>query len=221
MPQREFTSEYVYRESCAVCQLFGNQFEAAHLRIADTYPVEPPRVEGRTSVAIDRVYGSVAVGPFSYEAVTAGRFQTRLAMRNFTLAQLGLLALALRDFADGRLALGFGKSRGFGRMGLEVVAVRFRYPGCAVRDGTLVTVAGAPIGPADHVHGAGAFPNTGRYGFPAPDAAPLPEGRAAVEDGWGAAEVALDGDAAAALPAVWRACVARWAELAQPAVGAT
>jgi CRISPR/Cas system CSM-associated protein Csm3 (group 7 of RAMP superfamily) len=218
IPPNESTPERLYRESCAVCQLFGNQHVAAHLRTADAYPPAPPRAEQRTSVAIDRVHGSVAQGPFNYEVVTEGRFETRLALRNFSLAQLGLVALALRDLADGRLALGFGKSRGFGRMGLEIASAGFRYPGCAVQDGELRTLAGVVIGPADQLHGAGAFPDTARYGFPTPDAVPLPDGRAAADDGWGAAEVTLGADDAAALTALWRACVGRWADLVQTAV---
>src|SRR5215210_1052172 len=75
---RELGGQRAYRESCAVCRLFG----------------------------------SVAEGPFNYEVVTAGRFATRLTLHNFTLAQVGLLALALRDLAESRFALGAGKSRG-------------------------------------------------------------------------------------------------------------
>jgi CRISPR/Cas system CSM-associated protein Csm3 (group 7 of RAMP superfamily) len=215
---REPGGDVVYRESCFVCRLFGNQMLAAHLRLADAYPAAPPRAEQRTSVAIDRIYGSVAVGPFSYEVVTEGRFATRLTVRNFTLAQLGLLALALRDLAEGRLALGFGKSRGFGRVGLEVTALTFRYPGCTVRDGELTTIAGVPIGPADQVYGAGVFVKEGRYEFPFPDEAPLPVGYATADDGWSAAEVTVPGDAD--LPTLWRACVARWADAVRAATGA-
>ncbi len=212
---REPNGDVAYRESCFICQIFGNQALAGHLRLADAYPTAAPHTEQRTSVAIDRIYGSVAVGPFSYEVATEGRFTTRLAVRNFTLAQLGLLALALRDLAAGRLALGFGKSRGFGRVGLEITTLTFRYPGCAVRDGALVTFAGAPIGPADQVYGAGVFPGTTGYGFPFPDEAPLPAGYAAADDGWGAAEVTLG--AGGDLPALWRACVARWADAVRAA----
>jgi CRISPR/Cas system CSM-associated protein Csm3 (group 7 of RAMP superfamily) len=216
---REPGGEQAYRESCFICQLFGNQAEAAHLGLADAYPVAAPRAEQRTSVAIDRIYGSVAAGPFSYEVVTDGRFATRLAIRNFTLAQLGLLALALRDLGEGRLALGFGKSRGFGRVGVEVTTLTIRYPGCTVRDGELTTLAGTAVGPADQVYGAGVFPNTNGYGFPFPDEAPLPVGHAAADDGWSAAEVAVGADAD--LPDLWRACVTRWADTVRAATEST
>jgi CRISPR/Cas system CSM-associated protein Csm3 (group 7 of RAMP superfamily) len=207
-----------YRDSCFVCQLFGNQHEGAHLAIADAYPSAPPRVEPRASVGVDRVYGSAVGGPLTYEVVTDGRFRTEITLHNFTLAQLGLLGLALRDLAAGRLALGSGKSRGLGRVGVEVTALTIRYPGSAVHDGTLTSLAGAAIGPADQLYGAGAFPDTNGYGFPSPDALPLTAASPAADDGWGNVEV---GVGPADLDSLWRACVERWAERVQAAVGAS
>jgi CRISPR/Cas system CSM-associated protein Csm3 (group 7 of RAMP superfamily) len=211
-------SRRAYRDSCFVCQLFGNQHEAAHVWVADAYPTTAPRVEPRAAVGVDRVYGSAAVGPLTYEVVSDGRFQTQIALHNFTLAQLGLLALALRDLADGRLALGSGKSRGLGRAGVEVAALAIRYPGATIRDGVLTTVAGAALGPADQLYGAGAFPDTNGYGFPTPDAVPLPSTAPATEDGWGNVEAGVSVDG---LEGLWRGCVERWAERVQAAVGAS
>lgn len=212
--------EHAYRESCVVCQIFGNLAEAAHLRVSDAYPQDGARVEHRGAVAIDRVYANLAGGPYTLEVVTEGRFAARLALHNFALAHLGLVALALRDLADGRAAIGYGKSRGLGRLGLEVTAATLRYPGCAVRDGLLVTLAGATSGPADQIHGAGQFPGARGYELPADDAAPLPAGATLADDGWGAAVVTLDAAQTAVLPTLWQACVARWATLAA-ARGAT
>ncbi|HLH25044.1 MAG TPA: RAMP superfamily CRISPR-associated protein [Chloroflexota bacterium] len=211
-------SRRAYRDSCFICQLFGNQHEAAHIALADAYPTAAPRVEPRASVGVDRVYGSAATGPLTYEAVTAGRFTTRIVLHNFTLAQFGLLGLALRDLADGRLALGASKSRGLGRMAVEVTDLAIRYPGATVRDSTLMTLAGAAIGPADQLYGAGAFPDTNGYAFPTPDAAALPSGSSATDDGWGNAEVRVPADA---LDSLWRACAERWAERVEVAVGAS
>jgi CRISPR/Cas system CSM-associated protein Csm3 (group 7 of RAMP superfamily) len=208
-------SRRTYRDSCFVCQMFGNQHEAAHVAMADAYPSSAPRVEPRASVGVDRVYGSAAVGPLTYEVVSEGRFQTEITLHNFTLAQLGLLALALRDLAEGRLALGSGKSRGLGRVGMEVSALAVRYPGCSVSDGTLTTLAGGAVGPANYLYGAGAFPDTGGYGFPTADAAPLPTTATPAEDGWGNVELGVNVDG---LDSLWRACVEHWAERVQAAV---
>jgi CRISPR/Cas system CSM-associated protein Csm3 (group 7 of RAMP superfamily) len=88
-------------------------------------------------VAIDRVYGSVAVGPFNYETVVGGEFPTRIDFKNVTLAQFGLLGLALRDLAEGRIALGFGKSRGLGRVTASFDSLEIHYPTCILEDGAL------------------------------------------------------------------------------------
>ena len=215
---RELGGQRAYRESCAVCQLFGNAADAGHLAAYDAYPASPPRVEQRTGVSIDRVYGSVAEGPFGYEVATTGSFEARLVLQNFTLAQLGLLALTVRDLADGRLAIGYGKSRGLGRVRVESQRLSVRYPGCTVADGQVVALAGATIGPTDQLHGVGAFPDTAGYGFPAPDAAPLPGGMPAEDDGWGGVELEVAADG---LPFLWRACVARWAERVRAAAEAS
>lgn len=150
----------VHAGSCFICQMFGNTVLAGRVRTKDAYPptVEDyekghpdvkeqwdqeglsqeerwrriePRTEERNGVAIDRVFGSVAVGPFQMEVVTSGEFETTITIRNFTIAQLGLLALALRDLKLGRVGVGFGKSRGLGHvtMHLDQLTIRYvRYP---------------------------------------------------------------------------------------------
>ncbi|NTV65863.1 MAG: hypothetical protein HGA65_20330, partial [Oscillochloris sp.] len=104
----------IYRRSSFVSQIFGHTSLAGRARFADAYGKDV-LLEERNGVAIDRIYGSVAVGPFNYETAVQGSFPTRITFKNLTLAQLGLLGLALRDLADGRIGIGFGKSRGLGR----------------------------------------------------------------------------------------------------------
>ncbi|MBX5490440.1 MAG: CRISPR-associated protein [Chloroflexi bacterium] len=206
--------EHLFRESCVVCQLFGNIALAARLRVSDAYPLESVRVEQRASVAIDRVYSTVASGPLTYEVATTGAFGARLTLHNFALGHLGLLALTLRDLDEGRCAIGYGKSRGLGQVGVRVTGFAVRYPGCTVRDGQLVTLNGTVVGLADQLHGAGQFPDTSGYAFPADDATALPAGTSLADDGWGAASARMVGDQLAALPTLWSACVERWAALA-------
>jgi CRISPR-associated RAMP protein (TIGR02581 family) len=119
----------VHKNSCFICQMFGNTVLAGRVRTKDAYPVNPDevRTEERNGVAIDRVFGSVAVGPFQMEVVTSGAFKTTLVIRNFTIAQLGLLALALRDLKLGRVGVGFGKSRGLGHVTLQWDTLTLRY----------------------------------------------------------------------------------------------
>ena len=131
----------VHKESCPICRTFGHTHLAGHLRMSDAYPWDPDapdaladyeaanRTGQRDGVAIDRVSGAVAVGPFQLEVVTRGRFYGRLTLRNFQLWQVGLLAIALRDIARERVPIGFGKSRGLGRVTRGYRRVEIGYPG--------------------------------------------------------------------------------------------
>ena len=206
--------EHAYRESCVVCQVFGNVAEAAHLRVSDAYPAAEIGLEQRASVAVDRVFGNLAAGPITYEVVTSGCFSARLMLHNWALAHLGLVALALRDLSEGRLAVGYGKSRGLGQLAAEITGATIRYPGCSIRDGVVTTLAGTTIGAASQLHGVGQFPDTTGYGYPGEDSVPLIAGVSMADDGWGAVVATLNGQQAAALPDLWRPCVERWSALA-------
>jgi CRISPR-associated protein Csm3 len=117
----------VYTESCYACRLFGNTALASRLRLSDLYLGEQPALlERRAGVAIDRVTGAVAQGPFDLELVTDARFAGQLTLRNFTLGQLGLLAASLLDIGDGLVPLGFGKSKGMGRVELSFTSLTIR-----------------------------------------------------------------------------------------------
>lgn len=123
-----------YRESCPACRIFGNTVLGGRLSVSDAYPPEDALVqtnatEQRDGVAIDRILGSVAVGPFTLEVVTRGAFQATLLLENFELWQMGLLAIALRDLGTGLCPVGFGKTRGLGRVHVEFVSLEVAYPG--------------------------------------------------------------------------------------------
>lgn len=122
-------ADRLYRESCYACKLFGNTGVASRVQMSDLYPAPAEDLlrESRFGVAIDRITGAVAVGPFDLEVVTAARFEGRIVLRNFTVGQLGLLGAALLDIADGLVALGHAKSRGLGRVCLEFTRAEFRF----------------------------------------------------------------------------------------------
>ncbi len=107
-----------YNGSCYACRIFGNTALAGRVRVGDLYVKGEPRLERRYGVAIDRITGAVAQGPFELEVLTEATFQGVITLRNFTLGQLGLLAAALLDLSDGLVPMGFGKSRGLGRVRL-------------------------------------------------------------------------------------------------------
>lgn len=126
----------IYQLSSFTDQMFGNTSIASRIRIEDAYPDEskPLKIEERNGVAIDRVFGSVAVGPFNYQVCTAGEFHTKLHLKNFTLPQLGLIGLVLRDLNDGWFGLGFAKSRGLGTVSVKFNRAVVQYPGCVLSD---------------------------------------------------------------------------------------
>lgn len=205
----------IYRRSSFVSQIFGHTSLAGRVRFADAYSddLRPEQIEERNGVAIDRIYGSVAVGPFNYETVIGGNFKTKVNFKNLTLAQLGLLGLALRDLAEGRVALGFGKSRGLGRVKVSFDRLRLFYPTCELAGGELRLIGGRPVAPASKLAGLGALATGAGYaGYNLPpaeaDTSELPEGLAYAADEFMGVELRAEGDAQ--VRAIWKACMPAW-----------
>jgi CRISPR-associated RAMP protein (TIGR02581 family) len=221
---KKMSAADVHRRSCFLCQLFGNTALASHFRISDAYPVGACHTEERNGVAIDRVFGSVAHGPFNYETVTAGSFETQLNLfkttlhlKNFTLAQVGLLALALRDLTAERVRLGFGKSRGLGTVTARVNAMLLRYPLCELQEGKLRLIDGRELGDAKQIFGVGAFtqhfPEDSGYGYQVNDIVPL-EGYEYSVNEWDEVEIrAPQADSQADWQRLGRVCVGKWKEV--------
>ena len=211
----ETAGDEAYRQSCFICQMFGNTVLAGHLRTADAYPVDPAavRTEQRDGVAIDRVFGSVAVGPFQLEVVTSGAFQAKLSLHNFSLAQLGLIGLTLRDLKLGRVAIGFGKSRGLGRVKLNFDSLTIRYPTCEVTNGDVTLLNQRYHFPRAQLAGIGHFPDLQAYSYPVGqgEQVALPSGLqfGELDNGWGEAGLAVQGDQ---VEEIWRACMPAWRE---------
>lgn len=207
------SAQEAMHHSCFICQLFGNTALASHVRLSDAYPpadmlAETNRTEERHGVAIDRVYGSVAVGPFQFETVTRGQFKGMLTVRNFTTAQLGLIGLALRDLHAQRVSIGFAKSRGLGRIKTTIDAVTLRYPSGEL----LETSEGQRVVQNDRIAGAAAFLDEGEvraYGYRPGDMAEL-AGLRFQPDGWSGLAAILEGEAALT---IFQACVPAWAEV--------
>lgn len=121
-----------YKQSCLICRVFGSTENASRLIVRDAYLKEGcnAQLETRTGVGIDRFTGGASGGAlFSLEVVTNGRFKTQLYVRNFELWQLGLLAYVFKDFEEGIVPIGYGKSRGFGKVIGHVDKVEIRYLG--------------------------------------------------------------------------------------------
>jgi CRISPR-associated RAMP protein (TIGR02581 family) len=176
----EKDAQKVYKFSSFTDQLFGSVAIASRLRIEDAYPAEAQQVktEERNGVAIDRVFGSAIPGAlFHYQVCTAGEFRTRIHLKNFTLEQLGLLGLVLRDLNEGWFGIGFAKSRGMGLVEVTLNKATVDYPGCILKNGHISMLGGAQQWPHTELIGAGAFlceEERQRYGFAANDTQSTP-----------------------------------------------
>jgi len=184
------SSNDVYRLSSFTDQMFGNTAIASRLRIEDAYPVDAKllKIEERNGVAIDRVFGSVAVGPFNYQVCTAGSFTTKIHLKNFTLAQIGLIGLVLRDLNEGWFGIGFAKSRGMGTVEVDYTEALVQYPGCVVQNDKIQLLGGQKTWETNMLLGVGEFLDTeecSRYGFPADDKQDTPVGAQSMELGLG------------------------------------
>ncbi|MBH8566559.1 CRISPR-associated protein [Nostoc sp. CENA67] len=185
-------SSDIYKLSSFTDQIFGNTSIASRIRIEDAYPDNSKsyKIEERNGVAIDRVFGSVAVGPFNYQVCTAGEFNTKIHLKNFTLAQLGLIGLVLRDLNDGWFGLGFAKSRGLGTVQVKLNSAVVQYPGCILSEDKQQIVAFGSQKQWNHTYllGAGEFLETeeaNSYGFSKPDYQDTPIAAQSMELGFG------------------------------------
>jgi CRISPR-associated RAMP protein (TIGR02581 family) len=131
----------IHRDHCLTCRLFGSQQIKGRVSPRDLFPwsddpragsalspggdnhVNANRLELRHGVAIDRILGSVkqGQGPFDHELVPAGvAFFGDIALENYQVWQLGLLATAFDQLNDGIAQLGSSKSRGLGVVAVAV-----------------------------------------------------------------------------------------------------
>jgi CRISPR-associated RAMP protein (TIGR02581 family) len=141
---KQGNSALVYRESCLACKVYGHTRLRGRLSFTDAFPEGNWKTEIRYGVAISRLSGAVAVGPFDMEVLVEGHFVGSLLLENFEVWQLGLLGLTIRSLNEGLTRVGFGKSRGFGE-------VRMR-----VREMTVEMAKVAGLSPGE-LWGAGAF----------------------------------------------------------------
>jgi len=130
--QREVSAEEVYRLSCPACRLFGSHNFIGRFAASDAYLTEAFKtkrlLEIRDGVAIDRITGGTAGGAkYDLEVLTSSEFYTTLEIRNFERWQLGLIGLILRDMEQGLLRIGYGKSRGLGRIQAEISEFKLTY----------------------------------------------------------------------------------------------
>jgi CRISPR-associated protein Csm3 len=149
----------VFAQQCAACRTFGSLKVAGRLNFADAMPWPPHasedeqrqgldrvnRTEPRFQVGISRETGAVQKGAlYDLELVVEGAFYSELHLRNFELWQLALVMALVDDLNEGVFAIGFGKSRGLGRVKAALVGLDLELVGDGRElRGTAATVSGS------------------------------------------------------------------------------
>lgn len=101
-------------------QLFGSVDWGSRLYVDDATLVGEPLWKKLDFVAIDRFTGGAADGAkFDAVALWQPRFRCRLHIESPADWEIGWLLATLADFADGRVPVGMGASKGFGDVRLD------------------------------------------------------------------------------------------------------
>ncbi len=162
----ETHTDFPYAEACPACRLFGCTGTASRILISDA-DVKGGRSVFRDMIGIDRFTGGVFQGELEdagekkksgganmrFHALEGAIFSTEIAITNFELWQLGLLAFVFRDFADGLVSIGFGKTKGFGQVKGAIDKIHLVYP------------AGRQAGRIQHLYSLASAEERTRYGL--------------------------------------------------------
>ena len=110
------------RHVCPLCLLFGAPGLASHIEFMDSYPISDFKLGYRTCVAIDRRKGSSARRSlFTVEYVEPDcRWNFEFKVENVPNYLLGLVLDAIELVNAGLIKLGGMKSRGFGKIKIEL-----------------------------------------------------------------------------------------------------
>lgn len=130
--EKEFESKY--KKACPACKLFGAAGLASRIIFTDATIPKYNSVY-RDMIGIDRFTGGAYTGggegggaKMRLHVLENTLFTTTITVTNFELWQLGLLAYVFRDFQDGLVPIGYGKTKGFGRVKGKVTGIMFAYP---------------------------------------------------------------------------------------------
>jgi len=128
LAKKKISKIKTYKLSCVICKLFGCTGTASRIQVHDSAISRQGTVGVRDGIGIDRFTGGVSSGAnFKNQVLEGYTFQSEITIRNFEIWQLGLLAYVFRDFEQELLTLGFGKSKGFGRVKGTIGEIRIAY----------------------------------------------------------------------------------------------
>ena len=162
----ETHADVPYAVACPACRLFGCTGTASRILISDA-DVKGGRSVFRDMIGIDRFTGGVFQGEMDdagekkksgganmrFHALEGATFSTEIAITNFELWQLGLLAFVFRDFEEGLVSIGFGKTKGLGQVKGTIEKIHLVYP------------AGRQAGRVQHLSSLASAEERTRYGL--------------------------------------------------------
>ncbi|HEX9943045.1 MAG TPA: RAMP superfamily CRISPR-associated protein [Thermoanaerobaculia bacterium] len=136
----ETHADVPYAAACPACRLFGCTGTASRIQFSDADIDKSARSVFRDMIGIDRFTGGVYQGEIGaagkksgganmrFHALEGASFTTAVNLVNFELWQLGLLAFVFRDFEEGLVSIGFGKTKGFGQVKGTIGKIQLVYP---------------------------------------------------------------------------------------------
>jgi len=128
---------------CLICKMFGSPINGSLIYVYDSYPIFPPaETDTKPGIAIDRRTGATARGAlFEVEYIKLGTaFSFALTCKNLPNYAVGLIFSTLREINEGRIFVGGFKSRGFGRVEIEIEHVDLTLNGKPFYEGELSAV---------------------------------------------------------------------------------
>ncbi len=127
--------EKAYTKACPACKIFGCGGLSSRIAFSDADIDNGYTSVYRDMVGIDRFTGGAYKGSDEKEGGALMRFHvlegtsftTTVRLVNFELWHLGLLAYIFRDFEEGLVSIGFGKTKGFGLVKGTVEKIELSY----------------------------------------------------------------------------------------------
>ncbi len=131
----QLLKEVVDKTFCEACKIFGNAGYASRVYVYDATPAKSSDGKYavwtgiRPGVALDRENGTVARGPFFIEYIEPGSiFNFKLIADSLEKYQIGLILECINLINSGLVLIGGVKSRGMGKVRIELEAPKEREP---------------------------------------------------------------------------------------------
>lgn len=148
---KKYPSDEAYKDSCAICKVFGNLHLSSRFDIDDAIG-KNITTETRTNVAINRFTGGQQHGALlTQEVISGGTFETTIKLTNFEIWMLGLLSILLKSLSEQVIRVGHSTSRGLGKIKTAIKNFSIVYYGNTA--------------PQNGLKGIGSFVVGGNYGF--------------------------------------------------------